>query len=271
MRSTRPPTSYTAGPEPITVGETRAQATTALRDTVEGAGLSWSDQVVESVPKGLTIVSAAADARHAEEPGRLDLPDLPGPTGPDRSRHQLSVGIGQLRKRGHRPAGGDAVVYRQGRHRLHQRDAHAGRARTDPAVQPELRDRARRPADQQPDRRLHPVPDAASTPPTARQIQGNFSQSTASTLADQINSGALPIRLVPISESQVSATLGAQSLREGLIAGIIGPAARAHLPDRLLPPARRRGGARTDDLRGVVLRGRRPLADHADACRASPA
>jgi SecD/SecF fusion protein len=54
------------------------------------------------------------------------------------------------------------------------------------------------------------------------QIQGNFSTGEAETLAKQINSGALPINLEVISQKQVSATLGKESLREGLIAGIIG-------------------------------------------------
>jgi SecD/SecF fusion protein len=54
------------------------------------------------------------------------------------------------------------------------------------------------------------------------QIQGNFTVSSARTLADQLNSGAIPIKLEPISLRQVSATLGKQSLREGLIAGIVG-------------------------------------------------
>jgi SecD/SecF fusion protein len=54
------------------------------------------------------------------------------------------------------------------------------------------------------------------------EISGDFSQSEAETLAKQINSGALPIDLEVISQKQVSATLGKESLREGLIAGIVG-------------------------------------------------
>lgn len=54
------------------------------------------------------------------------------------------------------------------------------------------------------------------------QINGDFSQGEAETLAKQINSGALPINLEVISQKQVSATLGKESLHEGLIAGIIG-------------------------------------------------
>lgn len=54
------------------------------------------------------------------------------------------------------------------------------------------------------------------------QIEGNFSQGEAETLAKQINSGALPINLEVISQKQVSATLGKQSLHQGLVAGLIG-------------------------------------------------
>ncbi|MGB1675578.1 MAG: protein translocase subunit SecD, partial [Miltoncostaeaceae bacterium] len=54
------------------------------------------------------------------------------------------------------------------------------------------------------------------------QISGNFTTDTARTLADQLNSGAIPIRLDVISQKQVSATLGAESLQQGLIAGVIG-------------------------------------------------
>ena len=54
------------------------------------------------------------------------------------------------------------------------------------------------------------------------EITGSFSRSEAETLAKQINSGALPINLQVISQKQVSATLGKESLRQGLVAGIVG-------------------------------------------------
>ncbi|MGD9694541.1 MAG: protein translocase subunit SecD [Thermoleophilia bacterium] len=52
-------------------------------------------------------------------------------------------------------------------------------------------------------------------------IEG-LSQGEAETLGKQINSGALPIDLEVISQKQVSATLGKESLRQGLIAGLSG-------------------------------------------------
>jgi SecD/SecF fusion protein len=54
------------------------------------------------------------------------------------------------------------------------------------------------------------------------QISGSFTTDTARTLADQLNSGAIPIRLDVISQKQVSATLGAESLKQGLFAGLAG-------------------------------------------------
>jgi SecD/SecF fusion protein len=54
------------------------------------------------------------------------------------------------------------------------------------------------------------------------QISGGFTLSSAENLADELQSGALPIRLNLISQSQVSATLGKQALSQGLLAGLLG-------------------------------------------------
>jgi SecD/SecF fusion protein len=54
------------------------------------------------------------------------------------------------------------------------------------------------------------------------QIQGGFTIDSAQRLADLLKSGALPIKLALISQSQVSATLGKQALNQGLIAGLAG-------------------------------------------------
>jgi SecD/SecF fusion protein len=54
------------------------------------------------------------------------------------------------------------------------------------------------------------------------QIQGGFTIDSAQTLANLLKSGALPIKLKLISQSQVSASLGKQALGQGLTAGIIG-------------------------------------------------
>lgn len=54
------------------------------------------------------------------------------------------------------------------------------------------------------------------------QISGGFTLTSARNLADLLKTGALPIKLELISQSQVSATLGQQALNQGLIAGIVG-------------------------------------------------
>lgn len=59
-------------------------------------------------------------------------------------------------------------------------------------------------------------------PDNGVQISGDFTVDSAQRLADQINSGALPVELDVIERREVSATLGKQSLRQGLIAGLVG-------------------------------------------------
>lgn len=53
------------------------------------------------------------------------------------------------------------------------------------------------------------------------QISGNFTAESAKTLADNINGGALPFKLVTIDYSSVDPTLGTDALQAMLIAGII--------------------------------------------------
>ncbi|MGP5384928.1 protein translocase subunit SecD [Brachybacterium tyrofermentans] len=53
-------------------------------------------------------------------------------------------------------------------------------------------------------------------------ISGDFSQDQASQLSDQLRFGALPLEFEVASEQQISATLGTDQLRMGLIAGLIG-------------------------------------------------
>jgi SecD/SecF fusion protein len=57
---------------------------------------------------------------------------------------------------------------------------------------------------------------------TGAQISGGFTITSAQDLAKILQIGALPIKLELISRSQVSASLGAQALDQGLIAGIAG-------------------------------------------------
>ncbi len=53
-------------------------------------------------------------------------------------------------------------------------------------------------------------------------ISGNFTDQEAKDLAIVINTGALPVELKPLTENDVTATLGRDSLKKGLIAGAVG-------------------------------------------------
>ena len=66
-------------------------------------------------------------------------------------------------------------------------------------------------------------PDVTSAITDGRvQITGNFNQNQANTLANQLSFGSLPLSFTVQSEQQISATLGTEQLRNGLIAGLIG-------------------------------------------------
>jgi SecD/SecF fusion protein len=54
------------------------------------------------------------------------------------------------------------------------------------------------------------------------EITGSFTYATATTLANVLASGALPLALEAISSRQVTATLGHQALNQGLTAGLVG-------------------------------------------------
>ncbi len=54
------------------------------------------------------------------------------------------------------------------------------------------------------------------------EISGGFTIGSAQELAEELQTGALPIKLNLISRSQVSATLGKQALNEGLVALLVG-------------------------------------------------
>ena len=53
-------------------------------------------------------------------------------------------------------------------------------------------------------------------------ISGDFTQESATALADQLKFGALPLSFEVQSSDTISATLGTQQLQIGLIAGLIG-------------------------------------------------
>ncbi len=54
------------------------------------------------------------------------------------------------------------------------------------------------------------------------EISGSFTRDSAAVLANQLSFGSLPIAFEVQSQEQISATLGSEQLRNGLIAGLIG-------------------------------------------------
>jgi preprotein translocase subunit SecD len=76
---------------------------------------------------------------------------------------------------------------------------------------------------------IESAPRIDHTDPTLRdgigggaEISGSFTLAEAKDLALVLNTGALPVQLEPIQQAEVSATLGKDSLRAGLAAGIVG-------------------------------------------------
>ncbi|MCK9793498.1 protein translocase subunit SecD [Isoptericola sp. 4D.3] len=53
-------------------------------------------------------------------------------------------------------------------------------------------------------------------------ISGSFTRDSAATLANQLSFGALPVQYTVESQEVISATLGSEQLRNGMIAGLIG-------------------------------------------------
>jgi len=73
------------------------------------------------------------------------------------------------------------------------------------------------------DRLVISAPSVSETIPDGRaEISGSFTRTSAATLANQLNFGALPLTFTVQSEQQVSATLGTEQLQKGLLAGLIG-------------------------------------------------
>src|SRR3954454_13072185 len=66
------------------------------------------------------------------------------------------------------------------------------------------------------------IPDPNGIAGGSAEITGNFTQKRANTLANVLKFGALPLKLEKADVSSVSATLGSDQLRGGLIAGPIG-------------------------------------------------
>jgi SecD/SecF fusion protein len=213
-----------AGPVTVTPGVTRAEARADLLDAVraEDPTITSLDEVdVLTVPKGLTIVSQREQLQTRDREGPLTyviFQDRPGVTGRDISSASATRDIGQGRS-------GEPIVSMQftdnGKRQFREitrQLASRGRIQgvnqsfaivldgeliSNPTV----------------DYQQYPL---GIDPDNGAIIQGNFSAGEAQTLSSQLNSGAIPIQLDVVSQRQVSATLGKESLRSALIAGVVG-------------------------------------------------
>lgn len=212
---------FVAGPVVVGVeADARQTAMADLRDLVRAEGSTMAQVNVESVPKGLTIVRQVEQLVTRETGGRNTyyiFQDRPGVSGNDIRSADSIRDVGQGRT-------GEPIVTMEfseaGGEKFHditrdlaQRGAVQntlfsfaivldGELISNPTIDPD------------------DLPDGISG--GRAQIEGNFTPESARTLADQINSGAIPVRLEVVSQKQVSATLGEESLRAGLIAGVAG-------------------------------------------------
>jgi len=66
------------------------------------------------------------------------------------------------------------------------------------------------------------APGVISPSSNQTEITGNFTEASAQQLADQISAGALPADISTVQSTEVSATLGADTVRRSLLAGLVG-------------------------------------------------
>jgi preprotein translocase subunit SecD len=66
------------------------------------------------------------------------------------------------------------------------------------------------------------APENQTTIPGDTQITGTFTQQSATGLANELKYGALPLNFIPKTNTTISATLGTDQLKAGLLAGGIG-------------------------------------------------
>ncbi|HWH14522.1 MAG TPA: protein translocase subunit SecD [Miltoncostaeaceae bacterium] len=209
-----------AGPVTVAPGTTRAEALEELRGLVRDRDVPWRQIEVESVPRGLTLVtepllttrqgSGAVQYTIYQDRKALTGRDI---TEASQTREVTSAGAGEpIVTMQFTSAGRDK--FREITQNLAIRGQTVGTPQHFAIVL---------------DGQLISAPQIDYTEfpfgidgSNGATIQGGFTTESAQTLASQLNSGAIPINLVPVSQKQVSATLGAESLRQALIAGIVG-------------------------------------------------
>ena len=97
------------------------------------------------------------------------------------------------------------------------------------------------------------------------QIEGNFTESSAKSLATSLKYGALPVTFSDFSAQTIGPSLAGDQLKAGITAGLLGSAAGDDLLPGLLPRPRHRRG------RLVARRRRRRRTPWCCCCRRPPA
>ncbi len=72
------------------------------------------------------------------------------------------------------------------------------------------------------DNQVLTAPGVISASSNQTEITGNFTQQSAQQLASQISAGALPADIATVQANEVSATLGQDTVRKSLLAGLVG-------------------------------------------------
>ena len=72
------------------------------------------------------------------------------------------------------------------------------------------------------DKEVITAPNVQSPSSSNTEITGNFTQQSAQALSDQIAAGALPADIATVQANEVSATLGQDTVRRSLLAGLVG-------------------------------------------------
>ena len=211
----RPTTPSTSGPSSRSRASPRRRRS-PTSGTASRATRSRRAVEVQAVPKGLFIAYEEVQRLQTRDVGHpahlLRLPEQPGAD--RRRRHRGAGHHPDRRARQPRPHRHAPVHRRRARRSSPTSRASSPRTGASPASSSASRSsstarssRARRSTTTSTRR--------ASTAATAPRSTATSRQGEAETLAKQINSGALPIDLKVVSQKQVSATLGKESLRAG--------------------------------------------------------
>ena len=175
-------------------------------------------------PTGMDVVPGV-EQRRAMRAGSTRL--LPGAQGCGRHRSRSAKRASVARRE--QPAGGE--LHAQLRRRREVREGHRRQHR------PVARDRPRR--------KVQSAPRIDSRITSDGRISGSFTQEEVQNLSLILRSGSLPATLTYLEERTIGPSLGADSIRSGVMSSVVGLAAHHRVHAHLLQVVgRQRGGSR---------------------------